>query len=238
MNENKEVKFGFFLSDASFDYGSKVCSLGVIDLLTKEQFHKVGLAKNPTDGEIQGLQFSIEQALKLGYQNVVFICDNKSAVNNLKKMFASHDTFKSLFWYVQFLWVPREFTSIADFLSKNIPENMSEELLDLKESGINIKKENSGNKLARKYVKDIKARSENINLPLEKRLNQLQMLLTEEYSFKSKTFSNIKSITIEELTNNILDEINLIENDIAYLDSKDPLIGMAGKMLIDAVIFS
>lgn len=240
--DDKKIQFGFYLTDASFDYSSKTTSIGIINIITKETFNFIDKAVNPTDAETKGIMKALDIAAQENNLNVIIICDNKSSINHARKRFSTEEGIRSKFWYAQFLWVPREYTHIADFLSKNISQELSESFKDLKEENINENRNKRDIKTAKKLVNEIKASKSNTNKTLEERLNQLHLLIKDkEYPFKSKMFSLIKmndSFDVNFLSEFIIDEIDLIEKDVSFMEKEDPVIGLLSKLITDLLIFS
>lgn len=104
----------FMISDASFSNRTKCAGLGVIDLHTGKKYsHSISNIKDSYLAEYRALLFSVRVAIDNGYDNVVFVYDNKDL--NL-------DTLK--LWLVdkivsyQFLWLKREFVNDADKLAR------------------------------------------------------------------------------------------------------------------------
>jgi len=102
------------ISDASYSSKTKCAGLGVIDLYTGRKYsHSVCNIKNSHAAEYRALLLSVRIAIKNGYDNVVFVYDNKGL--NL-------DTLK--LWLVgkihsyQFLWLKRSFVNDADKLAR------------------------------------------------------------------------------------------------------------------------
>jgi len=109
MNDNI-----FMISDASYSNRTKCAGLGVIDLHTGKKYsHSICNIKNSHHAEYRALLLSVRIAIENGYDNVVFVYDNKGL--NL-------DTLK--LWLVgkihsyQFLWLKRVFVNDADKLAK------------------------------------------------------------------------------------------------------------------------
>lgn len=104
----------FMISDASYSSKTKCAGLGVIDLHTGKKYsHSVCDIKNSHAAEYRALLLSVRIAIENGYDNVVFVYDNKGL--NL-------DTLK--LWLVgkihsyQFLWLKRAFVDDADKLAR------------------------------------------------------------------------------------------------------------------------
>jgi len=114
-------KIGIFLTDASFDFKTKVASISIINLKENKNFNIHNVIKNPKEAETLG----IYEALKKGinkYENIIIFCDNLYSVNEVRKTVLNSKYWKSKFKYIQIVWVPREETHLADFFSKNLSE--------------------------------------------------------------------------------------------------------------------
>ena len=105
MNNNN---FNIFFSDASFDHKTKVASIGIVDI-QKNSYNFVAKANSPYEAEVFGLNKAVEIAIKNKNWNCVFISDNKQAVIDMRKKRIES------FWFVQFVWIPRGYNTIADF---------------------------------------------------------------------------------------------------------------------------
>jgi len=118
---DSKVEFGFFLSDASFNYLSKTSVGVIINLETGKKkeffFEKI---RNPLEAEKKTMYKAIQFAATERYQAPVFVCDNKFAVQQVKKEFFQSELLKGKFIYAQFLWLPREFLHVVDFFTKNL----------------------------------------------------------------------------------------------------------------------
>ncbi len=104
----------FIISDASYSSRTKCAGLGVIDLHTGKKYsHSISNIQSSHVAEYRALLFSVRIAIENGYDNVVFVYDNRAL--NL-------DTLK--LWLVdkidsyQFLWLKRVFVDDADKLAR------------------------------------------------------------------------------------------------------------------------
>ena len=228
----QKQKFGIFLSDASFDKKSNISLIGISEITTGQTFQEiVKTAKNSFEAEKEGIKLSIKKAEELGFDNIVFICDNKSAVNHIKKEYFSTNM-KHKFWYAQFLWLPRRFMNREDFLSKFIKEDNVSSFKEEKEA-LSIKKgEEKDHKNALKFINEIE--SENgLNTFIKKRIEQF-VCLSKGLSFQSKFFRSISKYNISELEKLIFNEIELIEKDIENIE--DPFVKALAKTILDNFI--
>lgn len=235
------MEFAFFLTDASFHHKTKVSSIGIQNMLTKETYNYIETAIDPTDAETKGIQKALEVAYKNKFENIVIICDNKNSVNEMKLKFENEESLKNKFWYVQFLWVPREFTHFVDYLSKNIPEHMESELRKKKKESIESLKKNESNKYAKKYVNEIRVSKATFHSALEDRLHQMHTLLKGiNLNLVSDTFKGIKigNLPTAKVIDGMIDEMELIEKDTETLEEHDPVLGLIAKLIIDSAILS
>lgn len=227
-----------FLTDASFDYKTRVAVIGIFELVSKEKYQFIYEdAKNSSDAELYGLKKAVEIAGRQDkVDNVVFICDNKSAVNIMKKEFFSKEELRAKFWYAQFIWLPREYTWIVDFLSKNIDKNLSESLLEAKESKVEKTIQKKEERMFEHNVNSINVDKDKFSLQLfEKRKNQF-LLLSDKTSFNSTFFRHMENLSIYELTSLIFDEIEEIEKDLEKIKKEDILIYYSAKSLFDLIV--
>lgn len=227
------MKFGIFLSDASFDHKTKVSVVGIREITTGETFQFINAnAKNPTNAEIYGINKAMITAGKEGFDNVVFICDNKSAIVKTKKDFFTKEELRSQFWYCQFLWLPRDYLANEDFLSKNISKEMEVELIKHKKRKTLEQFNSFEEKHITKHINDINISDEVKNESVEKRINQFVRL--KEGDFKSKFFKEIDLMNPEELSSLLIEDIELIEEDLKNI--KDPFLKAIGKTILDMLI--
>jgi len=227
------MKFGIFLSDASFDHKTKISVIGIKETITGKITQVIYKnPKNPTDAEIFGIKEAMKFASTEGFDNVVFICDNKNAINAKKKDFFSKEELRSQFWYCQFLWLPREFMSEVDILSKEVSKEIENKLLGYKEKNTIDRFNSFEEKHRTKHINEINVDSSVKNDSLLKRVEQFVRI--KEGSFKSKLFQDIQVLTPEEMSDLLLEEIELIEKDIENI--KDPFVKALGKTIVDMLI--
>jgi len=228
------LKFGIFLSDASFDHKTRVSVIGITETISGKTYQFLyENPKNPTDAEKFGVQKAIEIALNEKFDNVVFICDNKSAINMTRKKFFSKEELRSLFWYTQFVWLPREFMGSADFLSKHVDKELEAKILQSKEKNTADKYESFEAKHRTKHINAINVDKTNVHESIiQKRIQQFIAL--KEGEFKSKLFSEIETLSTSDMSTLIFDEIELIETDIKEIE--DPFLKAIGQTLLDMLI--
>lgn len=182
MNSNKE-KVGLFLTDASFDYKSKVSSIAILDLKTNQKFNKQEIVSGPKEGESKGIIEALKKGIKL-YKNIIVFCDNIHSVNEVRREVLGSKFWKAKYYYIQIVWVPREETHLADFFSKN---------LDSSEENLNLKIESFKNKCTNNNVMDIIISSEDkINVLKEFLKDSLkENSLIKDFKFQSNILKDI-----------------------------------------------
>lgn len=225
-----------FITDASFDFSTKTSIIGIKNLSNGNVYQYVYKeAKNPFEAEKYGIEQILLIALKEELKNVLIICDNKGVVVHSKRDFFKDEALRSRFNFIQFVWLPREYTYIADELSKNVSGQVKDDVLDAKSEQINTDKETLSNKYITHHVNDIVPTNNETSNTLEKRINQF-ILLTGLFKFESKLFTSLADISYDEMEDCIIDEIELIEKDIDSLD--DDILKLIGKSIIDLLIIS
>ncbi len=199
--KNKD-KIGFFISDASLDHKTKVASIGIVDLTTKENFSIQITTTNIVEAESAG----VIESLKIGskrYKNIIVFCDNIYSVNETRKNILSSPYWKNQFYYIQIVWLPREYTHIADFFSKNIEDS------DLNKY---LKIESFNNLSTRENVSTILLTKEDkIDILIEK-IKKLELIKVD---FKSNVLKNLFNEFI--FIDNVNNEIDLIKCDFKNL---------------------
>lgn len=225
-----------FITDASFDFSTKTSIIGIKNLSNGKVYQFVYKeAKNPFEAEKYGIEqillISVEEELK----NVLIICDNKGVVIHSKRDFFKDEGLRSKFKFIQFVWLPREYTHIADELSKNVSGEIKESVLDAKSEKINKCKEDLSNKYITHHVNDLIPTNNETSFTLQKRINQFK-LLTNEFNFESNLFNNLDNLSYDEMEECILSEIELIEKDIDSFN--DDILKLIGKSIIDLLILS
>ena len=109
MNDNI-----FMISDASYSDKTKCAGLGVIDLYTGKKYsHSVSNIKNSHAAEYRALLLSVRIAIDNGYDNVVFVYDNKGLNLDTLKLWLDGKIHS-----FQFLWLKRVFVNDADKLAR------------------------------------------------------------------------------------------------------------------------
>lgn len=104
----------FMISDASYSSVTKCAGLGVIDLYTGKKYSQsICDVKNSYYAEYRALLLSVRIAIENGYNNVVFVYDNKSLnLDSLKLWLVGKiNTY-------QFLWLKRMYVDEADELAR------------------------------------------------------------------------------------------------------------------------
>ncbi len=220
MNNNN---FNIFFSDASFDHKTKVASIGIVDI-QKNSYNFVAKTNSPYEAEVFGLNKAVEIAIKNKNWNCVFISDNKQAIIDMRKKRIES------FWFVQFVWIPRGYNTIADFLSKNIDNE--EEFIELKTNSLKDRAKKISNK-ALSNVMDLKIENKD---EIEYRLKQLQALLNVSNIETESLFLNkVKKGEFDGL------EELLFSGELINLENekiKDPFINSYIKSIIDIFIFT
>lgn len=239
---NKE-NFGIIFTDASFDHNTKTSTIGIFNISNKKEYTYIVNALNPTDAEKKGLKEAIRIAEQEKIFNAIFICDNKEAINTIRKEYLGRDKINN-FWYIQFLWIPREYNQLADFLSKNLNEDDIEAYKKIKEEAIVDKKEYQENKIVKSYVKNIDYVKQH-NTPLLKRIEQFKAL----YEISDLNKNLLKSKLIKELLSEKIDlnyieelfldaeDIALFEKDLVYLKESDALLSLSASIIKDLILF-
>jgi len=111
---------GIYLTDASFDKKSKISSISFLEKTTNKTNNiQTAQYKNIYDAEFEGIKICLKDAYKK-FKHVVVVCDNKRAVFNAQKHLRKEMKLSMRFESSQFLWLPRDFLSEADFLTKNV----------------------------------------------------------------------------------------------------------------------
>ena len=114
----------FLCSDASFDIQTSRAGLAVLDLSTRQNYVQNIMVKSSHEAEFFALLLSVKTAIKLGYDNVVFLYDNLTLdiapLDNYLQS-AKHSLRK---W--QFLWVKRGLIQETDAISKLAKKNAAQ----------------------------------------------------------------------------------------------------------------
>ena len=115
------MKYGIFFVDASFNKKYKSSNFGFYEIIYKLKKTKTlqGEFNNSKEAEKKAIIETIHIALKNKYENIIIFNDNKFAIKEIKKIFYENLNYKHMFAYIQFVWIPRDFNKLADFLSKN-----------------------------------------------------------------------------------------------------------------------
>ena len=104
----------FMVSDASYSSQTKCAGLGVIDIHTGKKYSRsICNIEDSSMAEYRALFLSVQIAIKNGYDNVVFVYDNKDLkLKKLKRWLIGRiDSY-------QFLWLKRVFVDDADKLAR------------------------------------------------------------------------------------------------------------------------
>lgn len=203
--KNKE-KIGFFISDASLDHKTKVSSIGMIDLTTKENFSLQSTFKDIKEAESAGIIECLKIASKR-YKNVIVFCDNVFSVNETRKLILSSPYWKNIFYYIQIIWLPREYTHIADFFSKNIEDSDLNKFLKIE----SFNKESTRNNITSILL----TKEDKIDILIEK----VKKLNIEYIDFESNILKNL--FINNKFEGNPNEEINFIKNDLKSLIIKN-----------------
>lgn len=214
MRHSDKNKIGLFVTDASFDHKTQVGSIGIIDLNTKKNYSIQVNTPNVKEAETAGIIESLKIASKL-YKNVIVFCDNMYSVNETRKKILASNFWKTKFYYIQIVWLPREFTHVADFFSKN---------LENPEENMNLKIKSFENQANRKNV---------LNIVLT-REDKIEILLSKIELFKNK-YNDINNFEFSnKVLENLFNKSILIENyqeeiDSIHIDLKNILINYGNK---------
>lgn len=199
---NNKEKIGFFISDASLDHKTKVSSIGIVDLTTKENFNIQKSVKDIKEAESTGILESLKIASKR-YKNVIVFCDNVFSVNETRKLILSSPYWKNIFYYIQIIWLPREYTHIADFFSKNIEDTDLNKYLKIEA----FNKESSRNNISSVLL----TREDKIDILIEK----IKLLNLKTINFKSSVLNSLFNENI--FKDSVNNEIDLIKRDFKLL---------------------
>ena len=225
-----------FVTDAAFDFSTKTSIIGIKNLTNGKTYQYVYKeAKNPFEAERYGVDKIIDISISDGLRNVLIICDNKGVVIHSKRDFFKNNEIKEKFTFIQFVWLPREYTFIADELSKNVSGQVKEDVLNAKSEKINIQKENQSGKYFTQHVNDILPTSVKTSETLQKRVDQF-IILSKGINFKSRLFLHLETLSYDEMEDCLLEEIDLIEDDIDNLN--DDILKLIGKSILDLLILS
>jgi len=224
-----------FITDAAFDFKSKTSIIGIKNLSNGKTYQRVFKdARNPFEAEKFGIKEIINIAIEENLKNILIYCDNKGAVIHSKKDFFNNEILKSKFNFIQFVWIPREYTHIADDLSKLISdENLQKEIIDTKAKNINIIKEEKSNIYLEHHVNDLNPSKNNTSDTIRKRIFQF-ILLKGDNDFNSKLFKNLESLSFEEMDDLVIMDIENIENDINNLN--DDILKIIARSIVDLLI--
>jgi hypothetical protein len=237
------MSFGIFFTDASFDYKTHVSSIGITNITNNKEYSKITKANNPTDAEKQGIEETIQIAILEKIYNLVIIADSKFGINSKRKEYYGGKLNdlrekEGINLNIQFLWLPRRFNFLADYLSKNITEETVEEFRQLKQENMNDYKKN----LEEVHVNDINLSMNASNDLLSLRLKQFKILSKDfELSLNSFLFNealkdnpNIEDILINIMETEELEEIN---RDQEIIKNKDKMLYLLSKSIEELSIF-
>ena len=226
-----------FVTDASFDFKSKTSIIGIKNLSNEKTYQRVFKdAKNPFEAEKLGIQEIILISIEEGLSNVLIYCDNKGAVVHTKRDFFKDEALRSKFNFIQFVWIPREYTHIADELSKKISDQeLQKDIIGIKADNLNSIKENKSNTYLEHHVNDLNPSMNETSESLRKRITQF-LLLKNNNIFKSELFSKLEELSFEEMDDLLISEIELIENDIN--DLNDDILKIIARSIVDLLILA
>ena len=226
-----------FVTDASFDFKSKTSIIGIKNLSNEKTYQRVFKdAKNPFEAEKLGIQEIILISIEEGLSNVLIYCDNKGAVVHTKRDFFKDEALRSKFNFIQFVWIPREYTHIADELSKKISdEGLQNDIITTKADNLNKIKENKSNVYLEHHVNDLNPSKDDTSNTIRKRIIQF-LLLKNDNTFESKLFAELESLSFEEMDDLLITEIELIEDDINNLN--DDILKIIARSIVDLLIIA
>jgi len=121
----------FMVSDASHSSHTKCAGLGVIDLNTGKKYtHSLCNIEDSSLAEYRALFLSVQIAIKNGYDNVIFVYDNKQLDLKTLKLWliGKIDSF-------QFLWLKRVYVNDADRLARKA-RDLQEKILKSRQSDL------------------------------------------------------------------------------------------------------
>ena len=225
------MKTAIFITDASFNKRDKTSLLGIKNITEKKTYQKSIIADNPKEAEKKGILEAINIAYNNKIQNLVIVCDNKFAIQEIKRDFFKSESNKNKFWYIQFLWLKREYLEEADFLSKNINEELKKEVIENREIAMKQKIEKKEGK-SLQHIYDIKIDKSKSEEVFKKRKQQFHKLV-ECQKFKSTLFTN-QNISLKEAEELIFTEIEDIENDLKIIS--DIVEKAIAKLIFDLVL--
>jgi len=226
-----------FITDAAFDFKSKTSIIGIKNLSNGKTYQRVYKdAKNPFEAEKLGIQEIILISIQEDLRTVLIYCDNKGAIVHVKRDFFKDDALKNKFNFIQFVWIPREYTHIADELSKKISdEDLKEAIIEVKAENLNKKKEKQSSSYMEHHVNDLNPSNEISNDTLKKRISQF-LLLSDNNIFESELFSELNNLTLDEMNDLLIEDIELIEKDIQNIN--DDILKLVAKSIIDLLIIA
>lgn len=126
----KEYEIGYYLTDASFDKATKLSTVSVLNLITKNNLNFTKVFNNTKEAETFGIIEAIKNAYNNKYKHIIVMCDNLSSVNEVKYQINTTNFWKNKFNSIQILWIPRDQTFLADFFSKNIDADKKEDYIE------------------------------------------------------------------------------------------------------------
>lgn len=251
------IKFAIFFVDASFDHRTKTSSIGVYDIINKNEYSFILKAKNPTEAEIEGMRRVIQISKEKEILDVIIVSDSKNGISYIKKEIyneaqiqkekdlkndMAYNDFRIR--YLQFLWIPRAYNQIADMLSKNIHEKDVEAFQKIKEENTKDRKEYLNQKISKTYVKDIEYSKNIEGDALDLRIKEFKALCEinsiSGIIFSSDTFkmllNDIYDLNLIETGIFEIEEMNKIENDIK--NTENILLKTCMNIIKDLLIFN
>lgn len=124
------AQIGIYITDASFDKNSRVASISFIEITTNKKSEKQQQVNNIFEAEYIGIKECMINAAGK-FNNILIICDSKQAIREAKKEVYSNKKWNRKIKDIQFIWLPREYTDLADFLTKNITKGDENKKLKL-----------------------------------------------------------------------------------------------------------
>jgi len=201
---------GIYITDASFDHKSKVASVSFIELISKKTNEKHNTFKNVFEAEFQGIKECMIHASR-HYNQIIVFCDSKQAIKEAKRELYTNKKWNRKIKDIQLVWLPREFTEQADFLTKNII-NPVENKKQKEESFIED--------LTRTNVMDIFIKKEDKIRIVKKMINELKSNYDIDIKFHSPTLK--KNLLEEDIVSIEPEEMDLVSIDIVSLINKNP----------------
>ncbi len=219
-------QIGIYITDASFDHKTNVSSISFIEINKNYKGEKHTKTKNIFEAEYIGIKECMIHA-STRFNNIIVICDSKQAIREAKKEIYRNKKWNMKIKDIQLIWLPRDFTNLADFLTKNITNP---------EDNKKLKTESFIDDLSRHNVMDIyvsKNDKEKMLIKWIKELNNNYDLDIKYSSLKLKeNLIDLKISSIYEENQELvsLDIVKLIERNPSLIN-KDGLLNKVITML-------